>query len=169
MAVYIFRRHDALTLWQITGGNNYKFFRYDAVFYDFLLTVYIPQEQIQRVYPLDQTFFKLLKIIMGDDPWDRIERKELLVEFTAFINPEFDAVPRHQPVDPFCVFYQFFHAVFPPDINQISARPAARGKSKEFRLRNSRAERGRFSDKYPLRASAHPAERFCLIGNEVSY
>ena len=32
--------------------------------------------------------------------------------------------------------------------------------NKEFRLRNSRAERGRFSDKYPLRASAHPAERF---------
>lgn len=33
-------------------------------------------------------------------------------------------------------------------------------KIKEFRSRNSRAERGRFSDKFLLRASAHPAERF---------
>ena len=27
-------------------------------------------------------------------------------------------------------------------------------------LRNARAEHGRFSDKFPLRASAHPADRF---------
>ena len=39
--------------------------------------------------------------------------------------------------------------------------------NKEFRLRNSRAERGRFSDKFLLRASAHPAERVYLTGNEV--
>lgn len=42
-------------------------------------------------------------------------------------------------------------------------------KNKEFRLRNSRAERGRFSDIFLLRASAHPAEHFCVIGNAVSY
>ena len=152
MAVYVFRRHDALTLRQITGGNKYKFFRYNAVFYDFLLTVYIIKEQIQRVYPLDQAFFKLLKIIMGDDPRDRVERKELLVEFTALINPEFDAVPRHQPVDPFCVFYQFFHAVFPPDINQIPARPAVRGT--EFPINKKDV---------PMHCTIQQKKRLCLL------
>ena len=34
--------------------------------------------------------------------------------------------------------------------------------NKEFRLRNSRAERGRFSDKFLLCASAHLAERYFL-------
>ncbi len=52
---------------------------------------------------------------MRDDPRDCVKREELLMEFTAFINPEFDAVTRHQPVNSFCVFYQFFHTMFPPD------------------------------------------------------
>ena len=39
--------------------------------------------------------------------------------------------------------------------------------NKEFRSRNSRAERGRFSDRFLLRASAHPAERFYITGNAV--
>ena len=52
---------------------------------------------------------------MCDDPRDRVKREELLMEFTAFINPEFDAITRHQPVNSFCVFYQFSHTMFPPD------------------------------------------------------
>lgn len=40
--------------------------------------------------------------------------------------------------------------------------------NKEFRPRNYRAERGLCSDKFLLRASAHPAERFYLTENEVS-
>lgn len=36
-------------------------------------------------------------------------------------------------------------------------------------LRNARAEHGRFSDKFPLRASCASRGPFCLIGNEVSY
>ena len=35
-------------------------------------------------------------------------------------------------------------------------------------MRNSRAERGRPGDIFLLRASAHPAERFYITGNEVS-
>lgn len=40
--------------------------------------------------------------------------------------------------------------------------------NKEFRPRNYRAERGLCSDKFLLRASAHPAEHFYIAGNAVS-
>ena len=82
--------------------------------YDLLVTVYIVQKQIQGVHPLDQPFFKLLKILVGDDSRDRVKGEELLVELTAFINSELDAVPRHQPVDPLCVFNQFSHITASP-------------------------------------------------------
>ena len=39
----------------------------------------------------------------------------------------------------------------------------------EFRMRNSRAERGRTCDIYQLARVRILAERFCSIGNEVSY
>lgn len=74
-----------------------------------LLSIDIVQEQIERIHTLDQPFFKLLKVIMGNDSWNRVKRKQLLVELSVLINAELDAVARHQPVDSLRVFNQFSH------------------------------------------------------------
>lgn len=92
MGIDILRRLYAFTLGQISAGSINKFFRNHMIADNFFISVDIIDKAVQRHDPLLQSFLQILEFLMTDDARDRIKRKQLFLEGSVFIDPEFDSV-----------------------------------------------------------------------------
>ena len=67
------------------------------------------QGGVECIDALDQAAFQICKILSGDNARNRIIGKELLVEFSVFIDAEFDTVTGKQHVDVVAACKDIFH------------------------------------------------------------
>ena len=98
VAVDALGRDDAVALLQEPGGCEDELLGDDSVLDDAFLPVDVRQEAVEGVHALPQPLLEVLELLLADDPGDRIEGEELLVELPVLVDAELHPVPCQETV-----------------------------------------------------------------------
>ena len=81
-------RADALAHWHISFGRIYEFLWHHSVFHYAFVVIDVPKKHVKSLYTLFKSSLKVVPIFLADDARDGVEREQLFVEHSFFVNTE---------------------------------------------------------------------------------